>query len=338
MLMIPDLFNYLMTGEICSEYTIASTSQLLNARTGEWSEKILYALGIPGEILPPIVPPGTILGALLPELREATGLREVPVIAPPCHDTASAVVAVPATGSNWAYLSSGTWSLVGIETEHPIITEQSRHNNFTNEGGFNETIRFLRNNMGLWLIERCRSEWKDQGREVGYRELLDKVSRATPFRTLIEPDDHTFLNPQSMQDSIQAFAQGTGQPIPESAGEFGRCIFESLALKYRMILEQIDLMRDQKIEQLHVVGGGSQNSLLNQFTANATGKPVLSGPIEATAIGNILVQAIAAGVLSHLDEGRKLVHNSFQIGHFEPEDPQKWEKPYERFKKLTVEG
>lgn len=334
LLMMPDLFNYLMTGEICSEYSIASTSQLLNARSGGWSRKIFDALQIEPSLMPTIIQPGTIIAKLTREVENETGLSSTSVIAPPCHDTASAVAAVPAKGNNWAYLSSGTWSLMGIEISEPIIDPLSEQNNFTNEGGYGRTIRFLRNNMGMWLLEKCRIEWKDSGNEIGYPELLQMARHSVAFRTLIEPDDPCFLNPADMCTAIRQFARNHNQPLPETEGEFTRCIFESLALKYRIILDQINSMRPEKIEQLHIVGGGSQNSLLNQYTANALGIPVLSGPVEATAIGNIAIQGIARGVIGDLNEAREMVRESFELAEFEPQEPDKWEEPYARFRKL----
>jgi len=334
LLMMPDLFNYLLTGEVHSEYSIASTSQLLNARNGSWSEKILSALGISADLMPDIIPPGTVIGPLLPDIARETGLPAVSVIAPPCHDTASAVAAVPAQGKNWAYLSSGTWSLLGVEIDRPVISDRSLESNFTNEGGYGQTIRFLRNNMGMWLLERCRAEWTEKGKEISYPELLRKVEEAPAFRTLIDPDDPSFLNPACMPEAIRDFARRHGQPLPEMEGEFARCILESLALKYRFIMDQINSLRPQPVERLHIVGGGSQNTLLNQFTADAAGIPVLAGPVEATAIGNIAVQAIAKGLLADLSEARELIRKSFDLKEYEPRNRKEWENRYNDFLEL----
>lgn len=334
LLFIPDMFNFLMTGEKVSEYTIASTSQLLNAKTRHWEPEIFAALFLPVDIMPPIVEPGTIIGQLLAELREETNLPAIDVIAPACHDTGSAVAAIPAQGKNWAYLSSGTWSLMGIEHEEPIINESSLQNNFTNEGGVNNTIRFLRNIMGLWLLQECRRIWNQQGREYDYSELTALAREAKPFKCIVNPDDPRFLRPADMPAEIAAFCRQTGQEVPQTKGEFVRCILESLALKYRFIIDKINNMLDSPIEKLHIVGGGTRNELLNQFAADATGLPVIAGPVEATAIGNILVQAIAKNVLSNLEEGREVVRNSFPLAEYAPRERDQWEEIYQRHNHL----
>ncbi len=334
LLFMPDLFNLFMTGEVCSEYSIASTSQLLHAAHKTWEPELFNKLQLPMHIMPPIVPPGTVLGKLLPEIAAETGLGPVDVVAPACHDTASAVAAVPARGDNWAYLSSGTWSLMGIEAHEPIITEQTQENNFTNEGGVNQTIRFLRNIAGLWLLQGCRRSWERQGLTVGYDELLSAAKNAKPFKCIVNPDDAIFLNPPDMPTAIVEYCRSGQQPIPESKGEFVRCVLESLALKYRFIIDKISEMQAKRIDKLHIVGGGSQNDLLNQFAANATGLPVIAGPVEATAIGNILVQAIAKKELDSIEEGRQLVARSFPLRMFEPNDHEAWNAVYERFKRM----
>jgi len=334
LLFMPDLFNFLMTGEVVSEYTIASTSQMLDAVRRDWSDEIFEKLGLPRKIMANIIPPGTVIGKLLPEIVEDTGLEEVDIIAPAGHDTANAVAAVPGWGENWAYLSSGTWSLLGIEVDKPIITNDSLRNNFTNEGGVNNKIRFLRNNMGMWLLERCRFIWRKEGTELSYSELIDLAKDAAAFKCIIDPDDPSFLNPPNMLEAIANFCQRTGQSIPTSRGEFVRCILESLALKYRYIVDKINSMRQPPIQRLHIVGGGSKNELLNQFSANALGIPVVAGPVEATAIGNILMQAIAKNVLNNIEEGRELVSRSFPMKHYEPQNRDAWEEAYQQSKKL----
>ncbi|UCE05328.1 MAG: rhamnulokinase, partial [bacterium] len=330
LLFMPDLFNFLMTGEQVSEYSIASTSQLLNAESKKWDSDIFNRLRLPIDIMPTIVQPGSIVGKLLPEIVQDTNLSPVYVVAPVSHDTASAVAAVPATSHNWAYLSSGTWSLLGIEIHKPIINQDSLDNNFTNEGGVNQTIRFLRNTMGLWLFERCLHKWKQAGETPDYTEVISMAEKAQPFKCIVNPDDSTFLNPPDMPQAIVEFCKKTNQPYPQTKGEFARCIFESLALKYRYILEKINSMRGQAVETLHIVGGGSQNEFLNQLTANSIGIKVIAGPAEATAIGNIIVQAIAKRELNNINESRELVANSFPLKHYEPQNQEEWNEQYSK--------
>lgn len=334
LLFMPDLFNFFLTGEKCSEYTIASTSQLLNARTKAWEEELFSMLGLPLGIMQPIVEPGTVVGPLLKDVARESGMPAVDVIAPACHDTACAVAAVPAQSNNWAYLSSGTWSLVGIEIDAPIIEEGSLEFNFTNEGGVGNTIRFLRNTMGLWLLQRCRKQWEQEGVSLSYDDLIRLAEDASPFRCIVNPDDTSFLNPQNMPAAIAAFCKKTDQPVPQSRGEFIRCILESLALKYRFILEKIATLRGEPIELLHIVGGGSRNEMLNQFSADATGLPVVAGPVEATAIGNVLVQAMAKKCISGVSEGRRIVARSFPLKTYEPRNGEAWDESYERVKSM----
>lgn len=330
LLFMPDLFNFLMTGRKVSEYSIASTSQLLNARTRQWSAEVFSQLNLPLDIMPEILPPGSVIGKLLPDICEETGLAPTEVITPAGHDTASAVAAVPAVDTDWAYLSSGTWSLLGVELKEPIITGQSLKNNFTNEGGVDNTIRFLRNNMGMWLLERCRKQWQQEKTDVSYDHLLILAAQASPFHCFIDPDDPGFLHPANMPQAIRQFCKNNQQPVPQSQGEIVRCIFESLALKYRFIVEKINSMRSQKIQKLHIVGGGSRNEMLNQFTANALGIPVYAGPVEATALGNILIQAISRGVVADLAEGRELVSASFPVKEFRPKGTAAWDEIYQK--------
>ncbi|MCK4558085.1 MAG: rhamnulokinase [Candidatus Aminicenantes bacterium] len=332
LLFMPDLFNFLLTGEKRSEYTIASTSQLLNAKTRGWEPEIFEKLGLPLRIMAEIIPPGTLVGRLKPDIARETNVFSVDVVAPACHDTASAVAAVPAQSGRWAYLSSGTWSLLGVEVDEPVINEGSRINNFTNEGGVDGKIRFLRNTMGLWLLQRCLKSWELQGDALGYDELSGLALEAQPFRSVVDPDDHAFLNPSDMPAAIREFCRKTEQRAPENKGDFVRCILESLALKYRFLLDKINAICPDPVEVLHIVGGGSQNEVLNQFSSDATGLPVIAGPVEATAVGNVMVQAISKDVLSGIEEGRKVVSRSFPLKNYEPENQERWDDIYGRVK------
>ncbi|MCR4439117.1 MAG: rhamnulokinase family protein [bacterium] len=330
LLFMPDLFNFFMTGEKSCEYTIASTSQMLNARTRTWEEALFSRLGLPRQLVLPLTAPGTRLAPLSEQVAARVGLPRVQVIAPACHDTASAVAAVPAGQGSWAYLSSGTWSLLGVELQEPMISELSLQGNFTNEGGVGGTIRFLRNTMGLWLLQRCRRDWERSGRSMSYDELVALAKDAQPFATLVDPDDASFLNPPDMPAAIRDFALKTGQQPPQSKGGFVRCVLESLALKYRFLVERLRFITGVQPEVLHIVGGGSQNELLNQFTADATGLPVLAGPVEATALGNIAVQAIATGQLASLAEARELIARSFPLKEYRPQHRAAWDEAYGR--------
>lgn len=332
LLFMPDLFNFLLTGQKFSEYTIASTSQLLNAKKRNWEPGIFEKLGLPFHIMAPIIQPGTSIGQLLPEISQETDILPVDVIAPACHDTASAVAVVPAQTANWAYLSSGTWSLLGVEVDEPIINEKSLKNNFTNEGGVDGKIRFLRNTMGLWLLQRCLKDWENKGESHDYDELAGLALDSQEFKSIVDPDDHTFLNPPDMPEAIAEFCRKTLQPVPEKKGEFIRCIYESLALKYRFLIDRINAMCPEPVKVLHVIGGGSQNEILNQFSADATGLRVIAGPAEATAVGNIIVQAIAKKIMDGIEEGRKVVSRSFPLKSYEPKNQTKWNSVYEKVK------
>jgi rhamnulokinase len=334
MLFMPDLFNYLLSGEKVSEYTIASTSQMLNARQRSWDKKLLNNLDLPDKILPEIVEPGSVIGQLKPEIQNAAGLPPADVIAVGAHDTASAVAAVPVTGKDSAYLSSGTWSLLGIESPEPIINRASYEYGFTNEGGVKKDYRFLKNTTGLWLLQQCRKSWKKQDAFYEYSELVQMAEKAEPFFALIDPDDKIFLNPPDMPQAIAEICRKTNQAAPQDPGQFTRIILESLALKYRYILEKINKVAGNQVKILHIVGGGSQNKLLNQFAANALGIPVITGPVEATAIGNILVQLIAKGVISNLDEGREMVKKSFNQDEFQPQNKDRWNDAFAKAEKI----
>ncbi|MCX8038468.1 MAG: rhamnulokinase [Candidatus Sumerlaeia bacterium] len=327
LLLMPSLFNYFLTGVANAEFTHATTTQVYDPREGKWSEAILTAMGIPRAIFPEIVAPGTILGPLRQRIADDAGLDPVCVIAPATHDTASAVAAVPAApGDDWAYLSSGTWSLMGIETPEPIINQAALCDNLTNEGGVGRTFRFLKNISGLWMVQECRRRWAKEGREYSYDDLTALAGQSRPFAAFLDPDAPLFLNPDSMPAAVAEFCRRTGQKPPETHGEFIRSILESLALRYREVLDTIRRISGRAIRTLHIVGGGSRNRLLNQFTADALGIPVVAGPSEATALGNVLVQAMACGELASHAEGRSLLRETLTLETFEPRDTARWDE------------
>lgn len=330
-LFMPDALTYLLTGETVTEYTIASTGQLVNATTRQLEPELLQAIGLSTSHFGRFVYPGEKAGVLSAEVQRITGLGKVPVIAVAGHDTASAVAAIPARNRNFAYLSSGTWSLMGIETDNPIITPQTESLNYTNEGGVEGSIRFLKNICGMWLLERCRQQWSN----TSYPELIAEASACEAFRSLIYPDDDRFSNPINMEQAIKDYCKDTGQPVPETRGQIVRCIFESLALRYRQVLDDLHALSPHPVETLHIIGGGSRNELLNQWTANAAGIPVVAGPSEATAIGNIMMQAMAAGKARDLFAMRQLVAQSVPLKTFQPKDKPMWEQAYAQFKHKT---
>ncbi len=334
LLFMPDLLNYWLSGVQVTELSIASTSQFYNPVKKRWATELFAKLGLPEKILADIVPPGTLLGSLLPHVAETAGLDSAtPVYATCGHDTASAVAAVPASrGDDWCYISSGTWSLMGVELCEPVINEGSLKLNFTNEIGANGTIRFLKNIAGLWLMQECRRTWALEGREYSYAELAELASTARPFAAVIDPD--AFLEPGGMPGKIAAFCRAHGEPAPESPAEMCRTILESLALRYRQVLESLESLLGRKLGVIHIVGGGSRNQVLNQFVADATGRPVVAGPTEATALGNVLVQAIGSGELSGLDEARRLIARSFPLTMIEPRAQAGWDAAYERFSRV----
>ena len=331
LLFIPDALSYMLTGKQICEYTIASTSQALNPRTLQWDGDLLAAAGVKGDILLEPTLPGCVIGKLNATLAVQTGIGEVDVVAVAGHDTASAVMAVPVEGENFAYLSSGTWSLMGIETRMPIITEESMHQNFTNEGGVEGTTRFLKNICGMWILEQCRKEWSRQGKEYSYPEIVAMAQSAEPFQCFINPDDAAFANPESMLGAIESFCFRTCQQAPKSDSQIVRTIFESLALRYRQVLEILESMAPFAIDTLHIIGGGAKNALLNQYTASATGKRVVAGPSEATAIGNIMMQAVGAGVVGSVAEARKIIRNSIATEEFIPQSSEAWNEAYSKF-------
>jgi len=323
MLNIPDLFNYWLTGVARSETTIASTTQFFNPATMTWATELLTRLGVPTRILSELVTPGTLLGRTL----EAP---HVPVYATAGHDTAAAVVAVPAEpGDNWCYISSGTWSLMGLELDAPVINAQTLAANYTNEVGVSGKIRFLKNIAGLWLLQECRKAWALEGREYSYEQLARMAGEARPFAAAIDPD--AFLEPGDMPAQIVAYCRKKGQAAPATDGEFARSILESLALRYRNVVENLEALAGRRIEVIHIVGGGSRNALLNQFVADCTGRTVVAGPSEATAIGNILVQAMGAGELANLEEVRAVVRHSFELATVTPRPSAEWERAYQRY-------
>ena len=326
-LFIPDALSYMLTGEVVTEYTIASTAQLLDAEKMCLDPDILHSIGLDESKFGKFVFPGQMIGTLTGEVQRLTGLGAVPVVAVAGHDTASAVAAAPAQNENFAYLSSGTWSLMGVETRFPVINRDTEAYNFTNEGGVGGTIRLLKNICGMWLLESCRKFWGG----VPYQQLVSEAEKCEPFRFLINPDDPSFANPEKMEEAIRSYCLVHGGRSPESRGEIVRCIFESLALRYREVLDKLRSLSPHPIDVLHVIGGGSCNHLLNRFTANATGIPVVAGPAEATAIGNIMVQAISDGVAGNISEMRKITGNSIDLLRYEPEDKDLWEKAYEDF-------
>ena len=333
LLFTPDTLNFLFTGKRKNEYTIASTSQLLQPGNARWEEKLFAAAGISTDLVEEIVQPGTKIGEILHEIQEETGSKEIPCIAVASHDTASAIVSVPAQGENWAYLSSGTWSLLGIESTKPLVSEKTLAMNFTNEGGVEGTTRFLKNIMGMWLIQECKRIW-DKEKEINWHEIVELSEQVKPFTCLINPDDPIFLNPGNMPLAVQEFCKKTGQPVPVSKGEIARCIYDSLVLKYKYTVEQIEIITGNKIEKLHIIGGGANNKIMNQLTADALGIPVFAGPTEATAIGNIMIQAKSMGAVKNLGEIRKVIQNSFDVSVYNPSQALDWESAYKKFKNL----
>jgi rhamnulokinase len=328
LLLIPDLMNYWLTGEKACEFTNATTTQLYDLEAEGWAEDLLQKMSLPDSIFPKIVPPATKLGSLLPEVAREVGLdAQPPVVAVASHDTASAVVAVPAEGDDFAYISSGTWSLVGVETAQPVVTQEAMDANFTNEGGFGGRTRFLKNVMGLWLLQECRRIWAQKGQEYSYEELAQFAEEAPASGPLVDPDHTSFLAPGDMPSRIKRFCEATDQRPPEGLGQVARCIFESLALKYQWVVTQAGEIAGQNVEAIHIVGGGSQNSLLCQLTADATRLPVLAGPVEATALGNAMVQAYARGHVRSLEEIRDVVRRSTDINRYTPGgDAAEWDE------------
>jgi rhamnulokinase len=336
LLLIGDAVNYFCSGVARNEVSLASTTQLYNPQTRTWSRKLFTALGLRESLPAPICPSGTVLGPLKAELAAEVGLSGLQVIATCSHDTGAAVAAVPAQGGNWAYLSSGTWSLMGVESPQPVITDLGRNLGFTNEIGFGDTVRLLKNIIGLWIVQECRRDWAKHGHKYEFGELSRLAEAAEPFKSLINPNDPRFLSPEDMPEKIAGFCRETGQPVPADPGAYMRCIYESLALLYRNTLHSVERLTGRKIERLHIVGGGSQDATLNQFTANALNLPVLAGPKECAALGNILVQAIALGHLPGLPAAREVVRHSFALKTFTPQSPAAWDAAATSFEKLLI--
>ena len=344
-LFVPDALSWMLTGEAVCEYTIASTSQMLDPRTGDLSEKLIESVGMKRSQFGRMVQPGTQIGVLTEEVQKMTGLGPVPVIAVAGHDTGAAVAAVPAKNEQFAYLSSGTWSLMGIETKNAIINDRSYELNFTNEGGIEGTTRFLKNICGMWLYERCRKEFKDSTGEplsASHQELQGSAMQVEAFRSIINPDDKAFANPSSMIEAIQTYCRETGQAVPETPAEICRCIFDSLALRYRQVFQWLKEFYlstgkpSSTINVLHIIGGGSLNKYLNQFTADACGVEVLAGPQECTAIGNIMLQAKAMGLVKDIWEMRRIIANSVDLVAYHPSgDKATWDAAYEKYLTIT---
>lgn len=337
LLFIPDLFNYLFTGIRKSEFSIASTSQMYDPRKKGWAMELLQALDLPARIFPEIIPSGTILGPLRDDVASECGAGKIPVIAPATHDTGSAVAAVPTESDrpDWCYISSGTWSLMGVELSEPLINDKSLKYNYTNEGGVGGTIRFLKNIAGLWPVQECRRFWKREGRDHTYAELTEMARQAKPLTRILNLDTKPFLTPGEMPVKIDMFCQDTQQPLPTATGEYVRACLDSLVLTYRRTLEGLEDVLGRKISVIHIVGGGCQNELLNQMTADACARPVIAGPVEATGIGNILVQAMATGDVKSLSDARAIVRQSFNVKRYEPKDVKRWDEGYARFSALA---
>ena len=335
-LFVPDALSWMLTGEAVCEYTIASTSQMLDPRTGDLSEKLIESVGMKRSQFGRMVQPGTQIGVLTEEVQNITGLGAVPVIAVAGHDTGAAVAAVPAKNEQFAYLSSGTWSLMGIETKDAIINNRSYELNFTNEGGIEGTTRFLKNICGMWLYERCRKEWPEEVRQLSHPELQGSAMQVEAFRSIINPDDKAFANPPSMIGAIQQYCRETNQPVPETPAEICRCIFDSLSLRYRQVFGWLKEFADFDINVLHVIGGGSLNKYLTQFTADACDVEVLAGPQECTAIGNIMLQAKASGDVADIWQMRAIIANSVEMVPYHPSgDKAAWDAAYEKYLTIT---
>jgi rhamnulokinase len=335
MLLIPDLINFLLTGKAVTEYTNATTTQLVNAADRAWDDRLIQQLRLPAHLFAEIVPAGAGLGLLRPELADELNLSGARVVAPATHDTGSAVAGAPLE-DGWAYISSGTWSLVGVELDQPLINAETARHNFTNEGGVFGTIRFLKNVMGLWVLESCRREWRERGLAVDYDALLSEVAARDDFPALIYPDDPRLFNPPSMTAAIAEQLVETGQPASDEPAAITKTILDSLALRYASIIRTVERLTGKTIKGVQIVGGGSQNNYLNQATANFTGKPVLAGPVEATVIGNAIVQAIAAGGFATLAEARRHVAENVSLRRFEPQPSSAWDDAARRYARIEA--
>jgi rhamnulokinase len=331
LLFIPDIFNFLLSGKLATEFSFATTSQLYNPLKKDWDETLLSSLGLAKSFMNPIIQPATILGELKADIAKSTGAESVKIVTVCSHDTSSAIVAVPAENDDWAYISSGTWSLMGVELNEAIINELSFKYNFTNEGGAENTICYLKNIMGLWLLQQCRNSWLKSNNIINYEELISLSQLAKPFKSFMDPDYMGFFNPPDMTFAIDEYCAATHQEVPQNIGEYVLLILESLAFKYRMTLDQLREVTGKPINRIHIIGGGAQNAHLCQYTANATGLKVIAGPAEGTAAGNLLMQAKALGYLKDLKEIRKVVQNSFSFVEYHPSDTQIWNDAYKKF-------
>ncbi len=335
MLFMPDLFAYMLTGKMCAEYSIASTSQIIDLQTGSWSKELLDAFGIKEDIFAPLVKPGTVLGTLTPEVCEECGVDPVPVISVCGHDTQSAITSVPCEDGNFAFLSSGTWSLFGTELDKPIVNETSLNINITNEGGFDDTVGFLKNIIGLWLIQESRRQWQRQGEDYSYADLEKLALAAEPFRCFIDPDAPEFVPHGNIPKRVQEFCEKTGQYVPQTVGEIMRCIYESLAMKYKLTFEKLCECTERDYPVIHVIGGGTKDTLLCQLTANSCNRTVKAGPIEATVMGNVAVQLMSADAVADIREARKIVADSSELKTYIPAEVAKWEEAYADFLKIV---
>lgn len=335
MLFMPDLFGYMLTGKMCAEYSIASTSQLIDLDKKTWSKEILDAFGIKESVFAPLVQPGTVLGELSKEVCEECGVDPVPVISVCGHDTQSAITSVPCEDGDFAFLSSGTWSLFGTELDKPIVNETSMNINITNEGGFDGSTGFLKNIIGLWLIQESRRQWKREGKEYSYADLEKLALAAEPFKCFIDPDAPEFVPHGNIPERVREFCRKTGQYVPETVGEIMRCIYESLAMKYRLTFEKLRECTERDYPVIHVIGGGTKDGLLCQMTANSCDRTVKAGPIEATVMGNVAVQLMSDGSVKNIGQARKIVADSSELKTFEPKDTDKWAEAYEDFLKVV---
>jgi rhamnulokinase len=341
LLMVPDLFHWLLTGVKCNEMTDASTSQFYNPIRGTWATELLDRFSLPTRFLGPIAQPGTTLGPLRPNLAAETGLAATQVVLPGSHDTASAVMAVPAESHggdrpDWCYVSLGTWALLGIELAHPLVTDAVLKLNFTNEGGVGGTTRLLKNIGGLWLVQECRRVWNQAGAGLTWDAMNQSIADQPPLRSFVNPDATDFLAPGDMPEAIRGFCRKTGQAVPESNGAVVRCALESIAMKFRHVLEMAEQLGGGRLETVHIVGGGVQNRQICQFAANACGRRVVAGPVEATATGNLMMQAIADGAVGSIAEAREVIRRSFPVDQYEPTDTAAWDDAYQRFLKIIV--
>ena len=337
LLFMPDIFNYFLTGEMVTEFSYATTSQLFNPCKDEWEERLFKILDVPVSLMQDVETAGQTIGLLKKSVAEQTGIASVPVVLTATHDTASAVAAVPAQGKECAFISSGTWSIMGIELDSPLINEESFILNFTNEGGIGHKFRLSKNITGLWLLQECRKKWRGRS-NIEYGELMRTVSSAKPFRSFIDPDCHLFLKPADMTEAIREFCQKTGQPCPETISEFVRCVLESLAFKYKCVFDELCSLCSRRISKVHIIGGGSRNRVLCQYTADALGLPVVAGPAEATAVGNIMIQTLSVDKVDSIENVRNMISASFDLRIYDPAESEEWERHYNRFKRVCRES